>query len=95
MMARQNGGVAPEWLRRLEVASELGPHMVAHAHGTTSPRCSVSEESLWDWLSPGGFSLAGMVEVQLPRPSIAHVIGKGGGEDPMIGGALWGLHWHI
>ena len=55
--------VAAEWLRRLEVASELGPRMVAHAHATTSPRCSVSEESLWDWLSPGGFSSAGMVEV--------------------------------
>ena len=72
--------VAPEWLRRLAVAPELGPRMVAHAHATTSPRCSVSEESLWDWLSPGGFSSAGMVEVQLPRPSIAHVIGKGGGK---------------
>ena len=72
--------VAPEWLRRLEVASELGPRMVVHAHATTSPRCSVSKESLWDWLSLGGFSSAGMVEVQLPRPSIAHVIGKGGGK---------------
>ena len=72
--------VAPEWLRRLEVASEFRPRMVAHAHATTSPRCSVSEESLWDWLSPGGFSSAGMMEVHLPRSSIAYVIGKGGGK---------------
>ena len=33
--------VAPKWLGRLEVASKLGPRMVAHAHATTSPRCNV------------------------------------------------------
>ena len=73
-----NMWVRPEWLRRVEVAPELGPRMVAHAHATTSPRCSISQAPLWDWLSPGGFSSAGMVEAQLPRTRIAHVIGKGG-----------------
>ena len=34
--------VAREWLRSLEVASELGHRMVPYAHATTSPCCSVS-----------------------------------------------------
>ena len=70
--------VDTQWLRRLGVAPELGPRMVAHAHASTSPRCGTSQDPLWDWLSPSGFSSAGMVEAQLPRTSIAHVIGKGG-----------------
>ena len=72
--------VAPKWLRRLEVASKLGPRMVAHAHATTSPRCNVFQESIWDWLIPVGFSSAGMAEAQLPYPIIAHMIGKDGGK---------------
>ena len=61
--------VAPEWLRRLEVASELGPRMVARAHATTFPRCSVSKESLWDWLSPGGFPRLEWWKSNFPVPA--------------------------
>ena len=54
--------------------------LASHAHASPSPRCSHADEPshLWDWLSTDTLLTASMVEVELPRGAIAHVIGRGG-----------------